>query len=386
MKKQNAYITVCYICFLAGGIGLTMTGSLLPNLMAEYQLNYELAGSILSIRSLGIMAASFFSGYIAEKTGKTAAMALGLFLFGLGSSCLFFTPHILMLQVCGAVAGIGYGIMNNMANSLVNDISNGNSVSINFLHMSYSLGCFLVPVLVQVSFMLYITWRFPVFIYAVIVGIILVTILFSPIRKSAGDESKKQRSDYGFLKNFHYYVLLLTLMMSTGFQQGITGWLVTYLQDTGTVDAMDAQKLFSFMLLSMLTGRFLSAMLCKKMKVETLLLICCVIPVITLSGIAVSANQIVLTVLLVLCGTAFAGQYPLVVSCAKEILFNNPNASGILFALAGLGGTLVTYLCGWGAEQFGVRAIVIIILLFGVLLLGMALINTGLMRRNKTAS
>ncbi|MGI6623772.1 MAG: MFS transporter [Acetivibrionales bacterium] len=386
MNRKKAYIAVCYACFLAGGIGITMEGSLLPYLIAEYQLNYESAGSILSIRSFGIMIACFFSGYIAEKIGKTPALTLGLFLFGLGLSSLLFASQTLTLQIFGAVAGIGYGIMNNMGNSLVNDISNGSNVAINLLHMSYSLGCFFVPLIVQLSLRFSLTWRLPVIIFVILAGAILFIILFSPFRKLAEGKNPEHRSNYGFLKKPHYYVLLLTLLLSTGFQNGIIGWLVTYLQDSGTVDSMDAQKLFSFMLLSMIIGRLLSAMMSKRMKTEVLLLICCVFPVLALSCIAISSNQTVLTILLVLCGISFAGQYPLVVSCAKEILFNNPNASGILFALSGLGGTLVTYLCGWGAEQFGVRAILYIILLFGILLLGMALVNAIITRRNYTAT
>lgn len=382
MRRQKAYIAVCYTCFLAGGIGLTMVGSLLPDLITEYQLNYESAGSILSIRSFGIMIACFFSGYIAEKIGKTPALTLGLFLFGLGLSSFLFASQTLTLQIFGAVAGIGYGIMNNMVNSLVNDISNGNNVAINLLHMSYALGCFFVPLIVQLSLILRLTWRLPVIIFVILVGVLLFIIVFSPFRKLVEDQNTEHRSNYEFLKHSHYYVLLLTLLLSTGFQNGIIGWLVTYLQDTGTVDAMDAQKLFSYLLLSMIIGRFLSAMLSKRIKTETLLLICCVIPVFALSGIAISENQTVLTIMLILCGISFAGQYPLVVSCAKEILFKNPNASGILFALSGLGGTLATYLCGWAAEQFGVRAILYIILIFGILLFGMAFANAKITRRN----
>ena len=380
MKAKNAYIGLCYICFLIGGLGITMAGALLPEIITEYRLDYKSAGTILSLQSFGIMLAAFFSGAFANRLGKKTTLALGVCFLGAGLSSFIFASHMLALQICCAVAGIGYGIINNMGNSLVNDISKGNNVAINLLHVSYAVGCFLVPLLVQFSIMLHITWRFPVKVFAILAGSLFLTVLVFPFNNINGDKKAGSRSKHGFLKDGHYYILLLALLLCTGFHNGIIGWLVTYLIDTGTVDAIGAQKLFSFMLLSMIIGRLVIAILCKYIKADTLLLLCCTIPVLVLSGIVISSNQYFLIVLLILCGVSYAGQYPLIVTNAKKIIFNNANASGILFALSGLGGTLTTYLCGYAAERFGARAILFTIILVGILLWGTSLVNRRMMR------
>ena len=381
MKTKSAYIGLCYICFLIGGLGITMVGALLPDIMAEYRLDYKTAGTILSLQSLGIMLAAFFSGAFADRLGKKTTLALGVCLFGAGLSSFIFASHTLGLQICCAVAGIGYGMINNMGNSLVNDISEGNNIAINLLHVSYAVGCFLVPLLVQFSIMLNSTWRFPVKVSAILAGFIFLAIVISPLHNMNEDKKAASRSSYGFLKDVHYYVLLLALLLCTGFHNGIIGWLVTYLIDSGIIDAIGAQRLFSFMLLSMIIGRLMISVLCKYIKPDTLLLLCCTIPVLVLSCMAITGNQNYVVALLILCGISYAGQYPLIVSNAKKILLNNANASGLLFALSGLGGTLTTYLCGYSAERFGARAILFTIILVGILLWGTSLLNRRMMRR-----
>lgn len=380
MKLKRVYIGICCICFIIGGIGLTMIGSLLPDIITEYNISYKAAGVILSLQSFGVMLAGFVSGFFADKFGKKMTLICGIFLFGLGISSLLFASRLLTLQIFCATAGAGYGVINNMGNALVNDISNRNNVAINFLHACYAFGCFIIPLLVQLSIVLQVSWKFPVKIFAVLAGLLLIVILFMPLGKSTEFKKKDSRTNFRFLKSPHYYIFLLALLLCTGFHNGIIGWMVTYLSDSGNVDAIGAQKIFSLLLLGLIIGRLMCAALCKWIRADTLLLFSSVIPVLALFAIIVTDNRALSLILYLVCGISYAGQYPLIVSNAKKVLYNNATASGILFSLSGLGAMFSTYICGFVAEIYGTKAILFVIILIGLLLIITSFANRRIIR------
>ena len=147
MQSSNKIFYRCYYTFFINGIAAILVGSILPHLIADLDLSYGLAGSMLSCFAIGNLLASFIFPPCVGKFGYKLTAVIFSTLVPLSFIGLLITRSPILL--CGILlgTGIGRGILSITTNALVSDYSTDSAKNLNILHTCFAIGAFLAPFL-----------------------------------------------------------------------------------------------------------------------------------------------------------------------------------------------------------------------------------------------
>ena len=130
--KKSLFISCFYTFFVNGGLAL-MLGAILPYMKSTYDLNYKIAGMLISIHSVGNLISSFMGGilpvYIGRKKSIVLLSSAGVVAFVLMT--LTGNPAILLFAFF--LTGISRGAVSNFNNTIVNEIATGEAWALNIL-------------------------------------------------------------------------------------------------------------------------------------------------------------------------------------------------------------------------------------------------------------
>ena len=115
-------------------------------MIVRYGLDKADAGSLLSLMSLGILAASLVFGPIVDRFGYRPVLVAGALGVGLGLAAIAWAPTASVLAPAMLVFGFGGGLLNGATNALVADITpEGRGSGLAFLGVFFGIGAFGVP-------------------------------------------------------------------------------------------------------------------------------------------------------------------------------------------------------------------------------------------------
>ena len=87
-KSDNDLLLKTYFIFLASGAVSTLTGAILPDMQAEYNLSYSLRGLLLSFQQCGNLSAMLLAGFLPYMIGRkkctlilSSAIVVGILMF-----------------------------------------------------------------------------------------------------------------------------------------------------------------------------------------------------------------------------------------------------------------------------------------------------------------
>jgi fucose permease len=323
---------------------------------------------------MGLCLASLYSGIINRYLGGKISILIGVFSLMAGAFTMMYAPGFIVLLISSIVIGTGQGIINNITNSFVNNISNQRASMISLLHACYSLGCVLTP------FTVWLILKNG-FVWTACIRVFMVLCLFSLFLglKMIPKEKKYDNgaATHGIMwyRERRYYLLTILLFMAIGIQNGIMGWSTTYFVEMELLTESGAQQLLAAMWVMMIVGRLACSFLAKRISRETLLLICCTGAFLLMLLSLFFVKNIWLAFLFILTGLLIAGIYPMVIASASKFLIYNTTASGFMFALSGLGGVTSTYLCGLVSEKMGMSSSITVIFIIGLIAFLIVLLN-----------
>lgn len=253
IKKENRglYVNTC-LNQLGLGIALTVIGSVLPMISAEYQLDYQISGILLSVQSAGFLLMGAVVGYLPSRlVVRQTYVFLGALVF-LGLIVTMVTSNPILLILAMLMTGFGKGGDSNFTSQFVSNLSHGNTGSLNFMQAFFAVGACVAPLIVMVCG---VSWRMALTI--VIVYGLLYTIhgMIVPIGTDAYTEQERVRPDYGFLKEELFWLCALMMSAYVAFEASLMGWLVTFFVDTGIVSASIAQILATSLWIALFVGR-----------------------------------------------------------------------------------------------------------------------------------
>jgi fucose permease len=331
-----------------------LTSSILVYLIGHYQLTYDQGGMLISFQAAGSILSSIGSGPLSLLIGRRRSLFLAASTFTLGAGLIALLPPLPLLQLALFLTGFSWGISNNLVNFLVIRAGTGESNKILVVHMSFTVGAFIAPLLVAFTVKAGLTWRWPAALIALAGLGMFVLASLMPIPESSRTASEKKRLPLAFFRSRRFYLYVLMLFLYVGIETGISSWLVTYLTEVRQVGAADAQTLLSALWLAMISGRLLIYFFGKKAKPSRILLLetavcgCAVL----LLALARQPAPIITAVLLL--GLSMAVIYSMVIANAAWLVTQSTVASGVLMSAGGMGASVMPYLAGLIAERCGI--------------------------------
>src|SRR5512146_219209 len=140
--NRTALLITANACMFVFGAVLLLMGALLPSL----QVSYSQAGNLGSFPLAGILLATVLVGPVLDLAGAKPVLTAALALIAASLALMPALRSYAGLAVAAFSYGLGGGILNTAANTLVADLSvNNRAAALNLLGFFFSLGAISAP-------------------------------------------------------------------------------------------------------------------------------------------------------------------------------------------------------------------------------------------------
>jgi FHS family glucose/mannose:H+ symporter-like MFS transporter len=351
--------------FILTGITTTMVGPLLPEFSSRWALNDAQAGNLFTAQFLGSMAGVGLSGLLAHRRGYKFPITLGLVTMGFAALALLGNSWMIGLLAL-FLNGVGLGLVIPSTNLLMASANpHRSSAALNLLNFSWGLGAALCPLLIaQLLRSGGRTLLF--FILAAMAGVVAVAFTFTPSSNQQRVISLPDATPTSSANPLQSMLQLGALFfLYLGTESSISGWIASYARrmnvETGTLWIISP----AFFWGAILVGRALAPLLLRKFAAIDLARTAMVLSLFGI-GILLQATTPIGAVLgATLGGLGLAPVYPITIAMLSQDFGSaSSRKSGLLFALAGLGGATVPWIVGVVSTHFASLKVGLLVPLF----------------------
>lgn len=384
LSPSNRYMVGnLFFLYLIQGIFVILIGSILPMMKAEYQLDYQIGGFLISAHSIGNLIVGLVSGFLPLWIGlKRSLLCLNILPFvGFFITLLTGNPILLILAIL--LTGIGRGAISNYNNQIVSTLSAGSAAPLNALHGFFAIGAVSAPFLVLLCTRNGDSgWRYAVYII-ILFGII--SMITSPFMKMDSVSYRKESSSKGsfqFLKEHCFLITTAIMFCYLCVEASVMGWMVTYYIDSGVATQDFAQILTSLLWVVILIGRFACSALAGKFSPPRMILFLTGGIVLFLGVLLLSYSFVPMLIGTIGLGLSLSGMYGTVVANAGSIFGDYPLSMSIFVTITGIGSAITPSLIGVIAEYMNIRIGMGILLIPAALTFLLSIYNRKTMLKN----
>ncbi|MDY5683209.1 MAG: MFS transporter [Treponema sp.] len=344
---QKKYVFHGHSAFLLSGLCSISSGIIVSLLQEKYGFSYSFSGILLSIMSIGNMAACFVSGILPEKIGqkKSVAVLCSGYFSGYLLMAFFGSPGI--LAAAFLLTGIAKGSAINNCTVLVGNNSVNRTKALSLMHACYATGAMVCPFVIT-AFM-YVNRNLPMSGIAFCGLLMWLVFMTAGLSEKASDSSKKGESDFSFLKSTRFWLLCSLIFCQNAAETAVTGWLVSYYKGNGILSGNLSTYTITVMWASTLVVRLMIAFVFpvkNAFKATAIMGLGCSFMYFGL----ICAKSPVPAVLMLIGFSAFmAGVNPIGVAGVGSQLSGKSMA--VLLPVAGLGQIIMPYLIGVIADS-----------------------------------
>ena len=385
-KRQDRLLYCVLFTFFVSGAASQPLGSFIPFLRETYGFSYDLSGVLLSCQSVGNLTAVLLAGFLPLWLGRRRAIlstavwmlvAYLIFTSGLGAAPL--------LAAAFFMTGISRGGNAGFASTMVSTLPGKRAAQgFNLIH-----GCFAVGALLSPLLLVLFAGRWPGTGWRVMAGLLCLLCVSQlvvywrmplpaqPPGKGVGG------ADRSFLKVKLFWLGSAMLLFYISAEYAIVGWLVTYFQDTGVLNADQSQLMNSLLWLVIFIGRMVGAAITGKVSRNKLLLV---------DGVGFFACFLVMffsrtpgTIVPALIGVGLfmATIYPTAFAFGSDCIRGNDLGCSIMIFSGSAGGIITPALVGFVAEQAGIQAGMGVVAALTALLLVSIVLSVLIARREE---
>ena len=185
-----------------------MIGAIMPALLRDFYKGYDYGGLLLSLHSMGNFVAGFIAGIIAVYIGRKNALLLVSASLFIGFAGMAMTGSSLVLLITFFLTGFGRGSLSNIANIIVNDVSEGNPAPLNILHTFFAVGVFLAPFFAAWVIKRGMDWRFTLVTISALALVMIIVFFLTRIDNHRGEVEKTGEGSarsLDFLKSLDFH-------------------------------------------------------------------------------------------------------------------------------------------------------------------------------------
>lgn len=356
--KENQLVRGTMFAFMVSGACSLALGSLIPFLRNTYDLSYDFAGMLVSLQSVGNLAAIGLMGFLPTFIGRRKSVIVTA--LWMAVSYLLFTTGwggATLLPLACFVMGIAKGGNANFANTMMSTLPGKKaSIGYNLAHGGYAVGALLSPILIVVCTKGNPSgWKITTAILLGLCLIQLIDYLTIPLPPEKGEKSVKS-IDRSFLKSRSFWLASAILFFYVSTEYAITGWLVTYFQDIGVLDDNVSQMMSSLLWLVMFGGRMVGALIVGKISRKVLLIVDGIGLLVFFLVVFFSRSELPIFVGIAGVGLFMATIYTSAMALGTESVRGNDLGVSAMTLAGSAGGIITPATVGFVAERAGIQA------------------------------
>ena len=371
-----AYLTLGYFAYYLNAPGVAM-----PLLRADLDLSYSMGGLHISALAVGSVAAGLLTPGLVRRFGRRAIFwgggagtTVGALLLAVGHHPALTLPAITFMGLAGTT------LLATVQSSLADHHGHFRALALTEANVVASGTTILAPLLVGSFARLSFGWRGALIVPA---GAWLLMFLLmrdqpvpAPLERDDGD------SRWNSLPRLFWFYWL-ALLLGVAVEWSIITWGGDFLVEAGPLTRANASLVMSAFFVAMLIGRFLGAVLARRVALAPLLLAAMVTGLVgflifwlvPLIGVRLGG--------LFLAGLGVANLFPLLLSIAMGIAGPASDLARARITLGtGSAILLAPLTLGWIADRSGISAAYLLVALFFGVMITVALVTRGFERRN----
>lgn len=326
------------------GMSRTFLGTALPAVRSALNLSLFQVGSLPALLMLGFSVAVFIGGPLSDLLNKKRLLMLGLFLVGVSLALFGFSFRFLVSLSFVVLMGVGGGLIESSSNPLLIRLFPGRETTImNLHHFFFAAGSLVGPVVMGTVLSRGIPWQWGYVGFGALVIMIPVALAFSG--ETIGEKGQRLNlSAVGqILRNRAFRVLSFLIFFSSGIQNGIAYWMVTFLKDVKGFSIAIASVSLSLFFICLALGRLSTSYLITRFnEIYYMIGLLCLLAVALWLAIIVEGHLGI--VFFSICGLAHSGNLPISLGITGRIFSQNPGTPmGILVTASGLGAAMVPW-------------------------------------------
>lgn len=377
--------------FIIQGMIVTSFGTIMPYIRKSFDMSYIQGGLVLSVLAAGNLIFGFLSGVLSDFIGRKRVILLGNLFYIAGLALIVLSSGTALLYVGVLITGAGWGTCNTGINMLINQIVSGDGKVLNFLHMTYGIGAFIIPVLAGTLIRAGLPWKGILVLLMALAALALLFAMKMPSApKAANPDTGKavQGVSRTVFSAPSLYIFMLMAFFYEGTENAVSGWIVTYLMSRGFSETF-SQNMLSAFWIAMICGRGLSGIISRRVRKPVIIMLSTAGALAAAVLFITVTTAIAVAVTVVLLGMMLSGIYPLVIACAHSIMSASGTAGAMITSTGGLGASVVPFAGGRAAQSlgtFGMIASAVISLLLLAAVSAMNLHAQGASQRQKPMS
>lgn len=392
-----------YLGYILSGAIITIFGAILPHLIEEEQLNYAVAGGLISILAIGNFCASIIYP-LAKRHFSHRALVVAI--TGLSPILMFLLtihPPVAFMYLLVFFLGITKGTVTIINNLAMNVATNSSTKYLNILHTTFAVGAFASPFIMAALLALGFPWRIIMYILCVSGAIFPLNywtmdyrMLEEPQLSAANaddhhadghaaaaaqgsdgsDETCMEQAQpvgtpklQNLLTNRSFLIITFIMFMYVGFENTVNGWFVTYLKDTGVMTSALATAMVSVTWIMMMAGRMGTAQFLQSINKLWIILVSALIDFVAIVLLVNTHTATMAAIIIAVLGLGMSAIYPTTVAAAGPIIEGSTMGLSLLTGISAIGGIVVPQIIGILADQVGIAgAMVTVVLTVGIML------------------
>ena len=352
-KKYNTkQYTAGMGAFFLSGFCAISAGIIVSILRDLYQFNYSFSGTLISVMSIGNMAALLVSGLLPRMIGERSTTLLLCCGYFLGYLLMILTGNPAVLFLSFLIVGVAKGCTANKCTILVGNNSPDRSKALSLMNAWFALGALLCPFII--STIQKKNDRLSMAGVSVAGLLLWFTFLVARLPRQFAPSGKgKKAAGSAFLRNPVFWLLAAQMFFQNAAEYVVNGWIVTYYKSEGILSGTTAAYTVTVQWGMALIARLLMAFGPGIKKPYRAL---------SFMGIGLTSMYLLLLrmhtavpalIVLGLFSFSIAGVYPLTTACIGEM--TSSASVGVLLSIGGMGGIIFPWLVGVVADTSGLR-------------------------------
>lgn len=372
-----------YFGFMVMGMIVVSFGATMPFIRESYKLSYEQGGVLLAIFSGSYLVNGLLGGVISDRIGLKKTIVIGNVLYVAGLTIMAFTPVEYGLYLGILITGMGWGFCNTGINVLIGIASNGDGNAMSLLHMSFGIGAFIIPLIFSLFLELTLSWKHMMLFLAAMALVALILSLKMEDLRESREETVSTKGRIG-QKSLPFILLFgMTLFFYVGSENTFSNWMVTHLTNELRFSQTVSQNLLSTFWLMVIVGRVIVGRVSRYTKAHYMVVVMGIggllgmfmfVNVSTIWGIAMA---------IVLCGLMFSGIYPMTMVATRYVVGYSATISALIISGGGLGSTILPYITGKLADNWGTAIIFKTVLITLGIMVVLIVLNAILIQNNQ---
>lgn len=350
-KQDRRWVRGANTALFFSGLSASSGSIVLALLRQRYGLSYDFAGLLLALISVGNMAAGFLAGLLPALVGMRASALLLTAGGSVGYLLLASTGHPAALLLAFALIGAAKGGSINNGTVLVNHASPGRASSMNLMHAFFATGSLLCPLFIDLFSGGGMPWYAPMAALAACGAGNWLSFACIGLPKQQLAE-RTAGGSWGFLRSRLFWLVTGLIFFQNCTELTVTGWVVTYFQDTGILTGSLSNLTVTVVWGAMLAMRLLLGAVIRirdNFKALAVMTIASMAAYLLLLSAKTGPAAIAA---LALFGLTIAGTNPTAVSSAGRLLSNS--SVGVMLPVASLGAILMPSVVGAVAQKIGI--------------------------------